>query len=68
MSDASTTRKYPPGTHPDMPPPLLESGAIYWVRKNLLSSWTNVGLTLAGLWALWLIIRSEEHTSELQSH
>ena len=56
MSDASTTQSYPIGQHPDMAPPLLESGVIYWVRKNLLSSWTNAILTLIGLWGLWVIL------------
>jgi len=56
MSNATTTQSYEPGTHPDMPPPLLSSGVIYWVRKNLFSSWTNAILTLVGLWALWLIL------------
>jgi general L-amino acid transport system permease protein len=55
MSDASTTESYPIGQHPDMPPPLLESGVIFWIRKNLLSSWTNALLTLCALWGLWVI-------------
>ncbi len=56
MSDTTITESYAPGTHPDMPPPLLSSGAIYWVRKNLLSSWTNAILTFLGLWGLWAIL------------
>ena len=56
MSDASTTQSYPIGQIPDMPPPLLESGVIYWIRKNLLSSWTNAILTFIGLWGMWTIL------------
>jgi general L-amino acid transport system permease protein len=56
MSDASTTQSYPIGQIPDMPPPLLESGIFYWVRKNLLSSWTNAILTFVGLWGMWTIL------------
>ncbi|MHA1165113.1 MAG: amino acid ABC transporter permease, partial [Alphaproteobacteria bacterium] len=56
MSDTTTTQSYPVGQHPDMPPPLLESGIIYWIRKNLLSSWTNATLTLIGLYGLWVIL------------
>lgn len=56
MTDATVTQKYEPGTHPDMPPPLLESGIFYWVRKNLLSSWTNVALTIFGVWFLWTLL------------
>lgn len=56
MRDAKTTQSYPIGQIPDMPPPLLESGAIFWVRKNLLSSWTNVALTILGVWFLWTIL------------
>ncbi len=56
MSDTSTTQRYPIGQIPDMPPPLLESGIFYWVRKNLLSSWTNVALTILAVWFLWLVL------------
>src|SRR3546814_1001546 len=76
---ADTTRAYEPGTHPSLPPPITASGPILWVRKNLLGSPLNVILTLLSLYLLYLIVpgilnwavfdavRSEEHTSELQS-
>jgi general L-amino acid transport system permease protein len=56
VTDAATTEKYAPGKHPDMPPPILSSGAIYWVRKNLLSSWYNAVLTFLGIWFLWTVV------------
>ncbi len=56
MSDATISQSYEPGTHPDLPPPLLERGLIFWVRKNLLSSWYNVTLTILGVWFLWTIV------------
>ena len=50
------TRRYPPGQHPDMPPPLLASGPIYWIRTNLLNSPLNIVLTIAACYLLyWLI-------------
>jgi general L-amino acid transport system permease protein len=39
-----------------LPPPVLESGAIGWVRANLLSSTLNVVLTiLCALLVVWLV-------------
>ena len=37
-------------------PPRAAAGAIGWLRKNLLNSWTNVLLTLLGLYLVWLIV------------
>ena len=41
---------------PDLPPPASEVGIIGWMRHNLFSSWLNTGLTLLGLYLLYLII------------
>lgn len=43
------TPTYAPGTHPDLPPPVFQAGALGWIRQNLLSSPLNAGLTVAGL-------------------
>ncbi len=51
-----TTQTYEPGTHPDLPAPMLTSGPIYWMKKNLFSSWFNALLTVAGLLLLWKIV------------
>ena len=53
---SETSRQFPPGQHPDLPPPRLASGPIYWIRENLLSSWLNIALTLVAVYFLyWLI-------------
>jgi len=46
-------RTYEPGTHPDMPAPALTSGPIFWVKKNLFSSWANTALSLLAIYILW---------------
>lgn len=40
---------------PPKEPPLTETGAIKWIRENLLSSWLNVILTVLGLGAVWFL-------------
>jgi general L-amino acid transport system permease protein len=47
---------YAPGTHPDLPPPLANTGALRWIRDNLCSSPTNVALTLLSVYLLYLIV------------
>ena len=37
-------------------PPVKESGAIFWIRKNLLSSPTNILMTILSLYILYIII------------
>lgn len=39
--------------HPDLAPPVLEAGALAWVRRNLFSSPLNALLTVLGLWLIW---------------
>lgn len=39
--------------HPDLAPPVLEAGALAWVRRNLFSSPLNALLTILGLWLIW---------------
>lgn len=56
MSDTTTTQRYEPGKHPELPPPMLASGPVYWVKENLLSSWYNIILTLLGMWFLWTVV------------
>ena len=45
-------RPYPPGQHPDLPPPLGSTGILGWVRANLFSSLGNTLLTLLFSWLL----------------
>lgn len=48
--------KYKPGTHPDMAPPVLTSGPIFWLRENLFGSITSTVLTLLAAYLLWLVL------------
>lgn len=36
--------------------PDLRTGALVWVRKNLLSPWYNLILTLFSLWLIWSVL------------
>ena len=61
MSQTPTNSRYAPGTHPDLPPPRRTTGALGWVRSNLLSSPLNVALTLLSVWLLWTILPPSIH-------
>lgn len=52
----SKSQSYPPGEHPDLPPPISVGGLVGWMRRNLLSSPFNVILTIVSLWLLWVIV------------
>ena len=39
-------RAYPPGQHPDLPPPMGSVGVLGWLRANLFSSISNTALTI----------------------
>ena len=47
---------YRPGEHPDLPPPVTTTGVIGWVRSSLLSSPTNIVMTLVSLYLLYEIV------------
>jgi general L-amino acid transport system permease protein len=49
---------YAPGTYPSLPPPMRTTGPIGWVRQNLLSSPSNVLLTLLSVAVLVYILPS----------
>ena len=42
--------------HPDLPPPVDETGVLGWLRTNLFSSVLNTMLTVLGLGLLYLIV------------
>ncbi len=57
MSSAIEEGKtYEPGTYPDLPPPPSTVGIVGWVRENLLSSTTNIVITVLTLYFLWVIL------------
>jgi general L-amino acid transport system permease protein len=41
---------------PPAPPPAGQSGAIRWVRENLLSTWFNAILTVLSLFVIWWVL------------
>ena len=43
---------------PPVPPPTGQSGAIRWLRENLLSTWANAILTVLSLIAIWWLLSS----------
>ena len=47
---------YKPGEHPDMPPPSNTVGPVAWVRENLLSSPSNIIMTIVSIWLLYKIL------------
>jgi general L-amino acid transport system permease protein len=52
----STEQSYAPGTHPDLPPPASEIGVYGWIRHNLLSSTTNIVVTVVTIYILYVIL------------
>ncbi len=52
----SAAQKYVPGEHPDLKPPLGQTGLLFWLRTNFFSSTFNVVLTLVTLYFLYLIL------------
>jgi len=58
MSESTPQQTYPPGMHPDLPPPVSTSGVVGWVRLNLLSSPLNIVMTAGAIWFLWVTIPS----------
>ncbi|WP_322097305.1 amino acid ABC transporter permease [Pelagibius sp. Alg239-R121] len=47
---------YPPGQHPDMPPPPGTVGFVGWLRNNLFSSIPNSILTILAIYLLYAAI------------
>ena len=50
---ATATPTYPPGQHPDLPPPPGTAGVVGWLRTNLFSSVFNTVLTLVSVWLIY---------------
>jgi general L-amino acid transport system permease protein len=45
-----------PGEHPDLPPPMLVSGPVAWLKRNFFSSISNSILTILALILLYVVI------------
>jgi len=45
-----------PGTRPSLPPPVMETGVIGWMRHNLFSTWFDAILTVLAIGAIYLIV------------
>ncbi|GAB5471240.1 MAG: hypothetical protein Kilf2KO_42700 [Rhodospirillales bacterium] len=56
MAELDQQRAYPPGQHPDLPPPPGTTGILGWMRKSLFSSWINSILTLASIYLLYVVV------------
>ena len=56
MTGNPPPRTYPPGDHPDLPPPPATSGIVGWLRSNLFSSPFNSVLTLVAIWLIYLFV------------
>ena len=41
---------------PESPPPARQTGVVKWLQDNLFSTWVNSLLTLAALWAIYVIL------------
>src|SRR5262245_8407714 len=49
-------QRYAPGAHPSLPPPTRTTGLIGWLRQNLLSTPSNVLLTLLSIALLLYVL------------
>ena len=50
------TNHYPPGQHPDLPPPISTRGMVGWFRTNLFANIGDTLLTIFFVWFLYQII------------
>ncbi len=55
------TRPYPPGRHPDLPPPAGSVGVLGWLRGHLFSSLFNTALTIFFAWLLFEFVSGAIH-------
>ena len=56
MTGEDMNRSYPPGQHPDLPPPPGTTGWIGWLRESLFSSWINALLTLVSVYIIYVVV------------
>lgn len=53
---AERVEPYTPGTHPDLPPPVLTGGLRGWLYENLFSTPLNVALTIIGAFIIYVSV------------
>jgi len=56
QNTTNPSQQYVVGEHPDLPAPSGTVGPIAWIRTNLLSSTTNIILTILAVWFLYKIL------------
>lgn len=56
QTGAMAERSYPPGQHPDLKPPIGQTGVLLWLRKNLFANLTSVILTVLSVYLLYRFI------------
>ncbi|MBL4740506.1 MAG: amino acid ABC transporter permease [Sneathiella sp.] len=44
--------------HPEMPPPVTQTGVIGWLRQNLFSNWLSSVLTIVAIYIAWQAMSS----------
>lgn len=54
--EARQTSQFPPGQHPDLPPPPATAGVIGWLRQNLFPTPLNALATVVALYVLYLVL------------
>jgi general L-amino acid transport system permease protein len=53
---SAVEQTYEPGQHPALPPPMITTGVVGWLRQNLFSTWLNSALTIVTILLLaWLL-------------
>ena len=55
-AESISARRYDPGQHPDLPPPVNTDSPLYWIRRNLFGSVTDTVLTLVSLYLTYQIV------------
>ena len=55
-NETTPPQRYRVGEHPDLPPPILVSGPLAWLRRNFFSSIRDAVLTVLSLAMLYLIV------------
>jgi general L-amino acid transport system permease protein len=56
MTTQHATHAYEPGQHPDLKPPLGQTGILLWIRKNLFANPLSIILTLVSAYLLYKMI------------